>query len=133
MRILKKSNWFLRTRCWNAIFEFLNLDYICCIGNKIAHCFSWTDNGHLNLLFFQFYNDYGDIIKATLSKAREINKITTAKTLALSLTQVHCIWCLKYVANLFINNNVCISFYVMILDLDFVKNSWILSCCKFLI
>lgn len=36
----------------------------------------------------QFYNDYGDIIKATLSKAREINKVTTAKTLALSLTQV---------------------------------------------
>ena len=37
---------------------------------------------------FQFYNDYGDIIKATLSKAREINKVNTAKTLAMSLTQV---------------------------------------------
>ena len=37
---------------------------------------------------FQFYNDYGDIIKATLSKAREINKVATAKTLATSLMQV---------------------------------------------
>ena len=35
---------------------------------------------------FQFYNDYGDIIKATLGKAREINKVMTAKTLAMSLT-----------------------------------------------
>ena len=38
----------------------------------------------------QFYNDYGDIIKATLSKAREINKVNTAKALAMSLTQVSC-------------------------------------------
>nr|KAG5693533.1 hypothetical protein BaRGS_019859 [Batillaria attramentaria] len=36
-----------------------------------------------------FYNDYGDIIKATLSKAREINKVSTAKTLAMSLTQLY--------------------------------------------
>ena len=35
--------------------------------------------------YMKFYNDYGDIIKATLSKSREINKVTTAKTLALSL------------------------------------------------
>ena len=40
------------------------------------------------LFFFQFYNDYGDIIKATLGKAREINKVQTAKTLAVSLTQL---------------------------------------------
>jgi len=40
------------------------------------------------LIFLQFYNDYGDIIKATLAKSREINKVSTAKTLALSLTQV---------------------------------------------
>lgn len=38
--------------------------------------------------YMKFYNDYGDIIKATLSKAREINKVQTAKTLALSLTQL---------------------------------------------
>jgi len=37
----------------------------------------------------QFYNDYGDIIKATLGKAREINKVHTAKTLAASLTQLY--------------------------------------------
>ncbi|XP_064615065.1 cohesin subunit SA-2-like [Liolophura sinensis] len=38
--------------------------------------------------YMKFYNDYGDIIKATLSKAREINKVATAKTLVLSLTQM---------------------------------------------
>ena len=41
------------------------------------------------ILVFQFYNDYGDIIKACLGKAREINKVLTAKTLAMSLTQVY--------------------------------------------
>jgi len=41
------------------------------------------------LWFVQFYNDYGDIIKATLGKAREINKVHTAKTLAASLTQLY--------------------------------------------
>lgn len=38
--------------------------------------------------YIKFYNDYGDIIKHTLSKAREISKVQTAKTLALSLTQL---------------------------------------------
>ncbi|UYV73194.1 STAG2 [Cordylochernes scorpioides] len=36
----------------------------------------------------QFYNDYGDIIKATLGKAREINKVTCARTMAISLTSL---------------------------------------------
>lgn len=39
--------------------------------------------------YMKFYNDYGDIIKATLSKAREINKVATAKTLASSLMQLY--------------------------------------------
>ncbi|ELU02222.1 hypothetical protein CAPTEDRAFT_182123 [Capitella teleta] len=38
--------------------------------------------------YMKFYNDYGDIIKATLGKSREINKVVTAKTLAVSLTQL---------------------------------------------
>ncbi|KAL3847142.1 hypothetical protein ACJMK2_018071 [Sinanodonta woodiana] len=38
--------------------------------------------------YMKFYNDYGDIIKATLGKAREINKVATAKALASSLTQL---------------------------------------------
>lgn len=38
--------------------------------------------------YMKFYNDYGDIIKCTLSKAREINKVTTSKTLAMSLQQL---------------------------------------------
>lgn len=36
----------------------------------------------------QYYNDYGDIIKATLGKAREINKTNCARTMALSLTML---------------------------------------------
>ncbi len=44
-------------------------------------------NENVNL-FFQYYNDYGDIIKAALGKSREINKVQTAKTLACSLIQV---------------------------------------------
>lgn len=33
----------------------------------------------------QCYNDYGDIIKATLSKAREINKQSCAMTMELAM------------------------------------------------
>ena len=36
----------------------------------------------------QHYNDYGDIIKATLGKAREINKVNCALTMVMSLTRL---------------------------------------------
>uniref|UniRef100_A0ABM0MT92 Cohesin subunit SA-2-like n=1 Tax=Saccoglossus kowalevskii TaxID=10224 RepID=A0ABM0MT92_SACKO len=39
--------------------------------------------------YMKYYNDYGDIIKMTLAKSREINKVDCARTLGLSLTQVH--------------------------------------------
>ncbi|XP_068572420.1 cohesin subunit SA-2a isoform X2 [Cebidichthys violaceus] len=35
--------------------------------------------------YMRFYNDYGDIIKETLSKTRQIDKVQCAKTLVLSL------------------------------------------------
>lgn len=35
--------------------------------------------------YIKFYNDYGDIIKATLAKTREINKINCTMTMLLSL------------------------------------------------
>lgn len=35
--------------------------------------------------YVKYYNEYGDIIKATLSKAREINKVNCALTMCLSL------------------------------------------------
>ncbi|XP_071445719.1 cohesin subunit SA-2 isoform X1 [Hetaerina americana] len=38
--------------------------------------------------YVKYYNDYGDIIKATLGKAREINKVNCARTMALSLTML---------------------------------------------
>lgn len=40
------------------------------------------------VFIFQYYNDYGDIIKETLSKTRQMDKIQCAKTLILSLQQV---------------------------------------------
>lgn len=48
----------------------------------------------LNIFFvfvykFQCYNDYGDIIKATLAKTREINKINSALTMCLSLVTTY--------------------------------------------
>lgn len=36
--------------------------------------------------YVRYYNDYGDIIKATLGKAREINKVNCALTMKTSLT-----------------------------------------------
>lgn len=42
----------------------------------------------VNSLSLQYYNDYGDIIKETMSKTRQIDKIQCAKTLILSLQQV---------------------------------------------
>lgn len=36
-------------------------------------------------MYLQCYNDYGDIIKATLSKAREINKLNCALTMELAM------------------------------------------------
>lgn len=38
--------------------------------------------------YVKHYNDYGDIIKATLGKAREINKVNCALTMIVSLTTV---------------------------------------------
>ncbi|XP_033127030.1 cohesin subunit SA-2-like isoform X1 [Anneissia japonica] len=38
--------------------------------------------------YMKYYNDYGDIIKLTLAKSREINKISCARTLGLSLSQL---------------------------------------------
>lgn len=38
--------------------------------------------------YVKYYNEYGDIIKATLSKAREINKVNCALTMCLSLEMV---------------------------------------------
>uniref|UniRef100_A0A8C3CVY2 Cohesin subunit SA n=1 Tax=Cairina moschata TaxID=8855 RepID=A0A8C3CVY2_CAIMO len=43
---------------------------------------------HNNSCLFNYYNDYGDIIKETLSKTRQIDKIQCAKTLILSLQQL---------------------------------------------
>lgn len=49
---------------------------------------SQSDSCFISLILFQYYNDYGDIIKETLSKTRQIDKILCAKTLILSLQQV---------------------------------------------
>ncbi len=38
--------------------------------------------------YVKYYNDYGDIIKTTLGKAREINKVSCARTMVLSLSML---------------------------------------------
>lgn len=38
--------------------------------------------------YVKYYNEYGDIIKATLSKAREINKVNCALTMCMSLNMI---------------------------------------------
>uniref|UniRef100_A0A3Q3M515 Cohesin subunit SA n=1 Tax=Mastacembelus armatus TaxID=205130 RepID=A0A3Q3M515_9TELE len=45
-------------------------------------------NVQLEACFTSYYNDYGDIIKETMSKTRQIDKIQCAKTLILSLQQL---------------------------------------------
>ncbi|XP_049874422.1 cohesin subunit SA-1 [Pectinophora gossypiella] len=40
--------------------------------------------------YIKCYNDYGDIIKATLSKAREINKQSCAMTMQLAMQALYC-------------------------------------------
>ncbi|XP_030043058.1 cohesin subunit SA-3 isoform X2 [Microcaecilia unicolor] len=39
--------------------------------------------------YVKYYNDYGDIIKETLSRARQIDKVQCARTLLLSLQQLY--------------------------------------------
>lgn len=51
---------------------------------NVYNCF----NSMIYFYPFQCYNEYGDIIKATLGKAREINKVNFAMTLLLSLITV---------------------------------------------
>ena len=71
------------------------LAYVSCSCNRIKCIQLLTHSLTHSLTYYvfrssrlQYYNDYGDIIKATLGKSREINKVATARTLALSLTQL---------------------------------------------
>lgn len=41
------------------------------------------------IIRFQCYNEYGDIIKFTVGKAREINKINCALTMCISLISTY--------------------------------------------
>ena len=57
-----------------------------------AYCklavYNVIDVSHMQIVFknyMRFYNDYGDIIKATLGKAREINKTNCANTMVKAL------------------------------------------------
>jgi hypothetical protein len=57
-----------------AKWEFLLLK----VGNDVVIC-------HLT---FQFYNDYGDIIKTNLRKACDFNKVQTAKILVVNFQEL---------------------------------------------
>lgn len=52
---------------------------------------SWTFMQSLDAVIFffsQYYNDFGDIIKETLNRTRQMDKIESARTLVLCLQQV---------------------------------------------
>lgn len=69
-------------KCRNFLASFCKLVVYNVIGMKqAADIFSH---------YVKFYNDYGDIIKSTLGKAREMNKVNCARTMALSLTNLFC-------------------------------------------
>lgn len=91
----------------------------------------------LKLYFFslQYYNDYGDIIKETLSKTRQIDKIQCAKTLILSLQQVRNLKEKKWVELILLSIGMCLLLYASYLTsfkLDHYINTllWILSGTK---
>lgn len=76
----------------------------------------------------QYYNDYGDIIKETMSKTRQIDKIQCAKTLILSLQQVG----LHTSAHWWILTIVLTLFVYVVVDLFFhtsLPASCSMKCC----
>lgn len=53
---------------------------------RIRNPFSLIEN---KFTILQYYNQYGDIIKFTVGKAREINKINCALTMCISLVSTY--------------------------------------------
>ncbi|UYV73191.1 STAG2 [Cordylochernes scorpioides] len=74
---LHKRRNFLASFCKLVVYNIINT-------RQAADVFKQ----YVKVVCHQFYNDYGDIIKATLGKAREINKVTCARTMAISLTSL---------------------------------------------
>lgn len=69
---LNRRRHFLAAYCKLIVYNVLPLRYAACV---IKH-------------YVDFYTPFGDIIKTTLGKAREINKVVCAKTMAAALTSV---------------------------------------------
>lgn len=67
-----------RKESWRFLFNVYVIHQIVLFSHVFDRLFSVP----------QYYNDYGDIIKETLSKTRQTDKILCAKTLILSLQQV---------------------------------------------
>ncbi len=67
---------------WNTV------DYICMLSqldSAIIFFFILTFNFSV---FLQFFKDFGDIIKETMSKSKLISPVQSARTVCLSLQQV---------------------------------------------
>lgn len=82
----KKRN-YLAAYCKLVVYNILPTTAACEIFKfyiKVRTVFSILVASFLNFSL-QFYNDYGDIIKATLSKTREMNKINCTMTMCMSL------------------------------------------------
>lgn len=58
------------------------------IHRASAHCARTESRANLPRNYVRFYLDFGDIIKTTLGKTREINKVLCAKSMATALTDI---------------------------------------------
>ena len=95
------------TILYYVIFNYIILYYI--IFNYIILCYITL---YYIILYLQAYSGYSDIIKHTMSKAKEINAIAFAKTLLLSLQQVRLliIFCYELLLSAISNTSyICIS------------------------
>ncbi|KAI2803808.1 Cohesin subunit SA-2 [Blomia tropicalis] len=72
IEVLHKRRHFLAAFCKLIVYTIIPIKHAACV---IKH-------------YVKFYNDYGDIIKTTLGKTREINKVMCAKTMATALISV---------------------------------------------
>ena len=79
--------WLVTASSWSIMFFPQSKNYLILLDpvNFLNYIFFVRTAAHVLKHYVTFYNDYGDIIKATLGKARDNNKINCAKTMIQSL------------------------------------------------
>uniref|UniRef100_A0A915K3J5 SCD domain-containing protein n=1 Tax=Romanomermis culicivorax TaxID=13658 RepID=A0A915K3J5_ROMCU len=84
---IEEEAFFHRFANWSLIVR-LALKVVLKFSDIMEKCISdqCFENIHLISFCYQFFNDYGDIIKVTIVKLRDISKVKCARTLALALS-----------------------------------------------